>query len=583
MEWDDSKTKEKCWECGKQFSELTTLISHYKSHNNKATCHICKVNFRRLTSLSMHLDNVHLPARCEKCHEGFSSVWELNTHAEASCLGFKKTPSLLSSVIHPSQNRDNFPNETAQQITKLGLWDSLSKSRPKQRIEMKPEMAGKHENSIEYTMVEDDENIEIDCENAEDSSSTTSDEEVKTHFNPSELCPEDLESDGDSSSTDCSSGSSHSLDSKSMCEACGRGPYRSMKLHLLHCSGIKVQYPCTVCKKLCKSEAYLKEHHMPLYSCAVCGQVFPHENSLQHFQCPKGTKLDLLLFCVDSMPQVCKICKSFFRSEESLLNHITRVHTSVVSTKVCIITDASALTDKKVSLGGTQAISSQHAVHQVNGKFCDVQTRAGFLYAIPSSLLTSSSSSSTGKPLSTHVFVPLGATAASHPVSPPSTTIVGLFKNNSQDIALKKRMTKGWRSKASYPCRQCGAILRQPSFIISHRYLHRGPRSHRCPCGRAFKHRLHLLRHCVQHAETVSYICVGCGDTFTGAKLLAEHMKGKSQKSHRSGRTRKCKVKKKCRLPFTCDCGQLFFRPSAYIWHQIKNRRKAKRLKKPVK
>ncbi|KAK5862489.1 hypothetical protein PBY51_017880 [Eleginops maclovinus] len=174
------------------------------------------------------------------------------------------------------------------------------------------------------------------------------------------------------------------------------------------------------------------------------------------------------------------------------------------------------------------------------------------------------------------------ATAASHHVNPPATTILAMFKNNSQDVALKKRLNKGWRSKASYPCRQCGAILRQRSFIISHRYLHRGQRTHQCQCGRAFKHRLHLLRHCVQHAETVSYICVSCGETFTGAKLLAEHMKGKSQKSFHSGRTRKCKVKKKCRLSLTCVCGQIFFRPSAYIWHQLKNRAKAKRLKKPV-
>lgn len=177
-------------------------------------------------------------------------------------------------------------------------------------------------------------------------------------------------------------------------------------------------------------------------------------------------------------------------------------------------------------------------------------------------------------------FVPHSATdttpttAASDPISALKPTIMAMFENDSQDLAMMKRMNTGWRSKAPYPCRQCGAILRQPSFIISHRYLHRGRRSHQCQCGRAFKHRLHLLRHCVQHAETVSYICVSCGETFIGARLLAEHMKGKSWKKSRSGRTWKRKVKRKCRMPFTCDCGQLFFRPSAYIWHQLKNRTK---------
>ncbi|XP_034408919.1 zinc finger protein 70 isoform X2 [Cyclopterus lumpus] len=175
------------------------------------------------------------------------------------------------------------------------------------------------------------------------------------------------------------------------------------------------------------------------------------------------------------------------------------------------------------------------------------------------------------------------APAASDPITPPMPSIMALFENDSHDVAMMKRMNTGWRSKTPYPCRQCGAILRQPSFIISHRYLHRGHRSHKCQCGRAFKHQLHLLRHCVRHAETASYICVSCGETFTGAKLFAEHMRGKSRKKSFSGRTWKRKVKKKCRMPFTCDCGQLFFRPSAYIWHQLKNRTKTKQLKKPLK
>ncbi|CAB1427690.1 unnamed protein product [Pleuronectes platessa] len=100
------------------------------------------------------------------------------------------------------------------------------------------------------------------------------------------------------------------------------------------------------------------------------------------------------------------------------------------------------------------------------------------------------------------------AAATSDPDSPPAPTIMAVFENDSQYVALMKRMKTGWRSKVPYSCRQCGAVLRQPSFIISHRYLHRGYRSHRCQCGRAFRHRLHLLRHCVEHAEAMSYICV---------------------------------------------------------------------------
>lgn len=608
-------------------------MTHYKSHDIKATCYICKVTFRRLTSLSMHLDNVHSPPLCKKCHQSFSNVWEFNKHAEKHCAGsvpFQEAPFLISMVIDQSQSSDNCSNDmTAQQSTNSVLRDSVSELRPRQRIEMTPERPDTSENSVEYIVGEDDKDIDVDsdCEKADDSTSTESDDEDKTHSKPADLCPDDPESDDGSTSSNDSSDSSYSLHSKnppaalpsvnsSMCAACGRGPFRSMKLHLLHCSGIRVKYQCSVCKSIFLTEMSLKEHYMPLYSCEICGQVFPQENSYHHHQCPKGTKSPLVLFCSESMPEACKICKSFFTSEKTLLNHVARVHTSLVSTKVCIITNPSALTDKKFS-PGVRGTAAQSTISSINGigQIMNGKLRAGSLSTVvkssPSSFSTSFSHpdrpattcvASAAAPvgsgkdwalgpnnhLSAPLFVPPGAndttpaTAASDPVAPPMPTIMALFENDSQDVALMKRMNTGWRSKASYPCRQCGAMLRQPSLIISHRYLHRGHRSHQCQCGRAFKHRLHLLRHCVQHAETASYICVSCGETFTGAKLFAEHMTGKPQKKSHSEHSWKCKVKKKCRMPFTCDCGQLFVRPSAYIWHQLKNRTQTKQFKKPL-
>ncbi|XP_029361089.1 zinc finger protein 883 [Echeneis naucrates] len=563
----DARTQVKCWECGKKFSNITNLMSHYKSHNIKATCHICKVIFRRLTSLSTHLDNAHSPPLCKKCHQSFSNVWELNKHAEILCTGsvpFKEAPSLISAVIHQSQSTNIFSNElTLQQNT-----NSISELRHQQRIEMKPETT---ENSVEYIVGEDDIDIDMESDSGrlDNSTSSETDDEDEALHKPTNMCPDDPESDGASSSADNSSDSSNSLHSKqnpatlanvnsSICAACGRGPFRSMKLHLLHCSGVRVKYQCSLCKSLFLTETELNEHYMPLYSCDICGQVFSHENLYHHHQCPKNSKSPLVFFCSETMPKACNICKSFFTCETTLFNHVTRVHTSVVSTKVCIITNPSALPDKKVSGFCGTAISSPNQVT----RFID-QTYAG----------------SQSNPLKSDTDK-TRATAASEPASEPVPTIMAMFENDSQDVALMKRMNMGWRAKAPYPCRQCGAILRQPSLIISHRYLHRGHRSHQCQCGRAFKHRLHLLRHCVQHAEAIKYICVSCGETFTGARLLAEHMKGKSQKK---SRTRRRKVKRKCKMPFTCDCGQLFFRPSAYIWHQLQNWKKTKQLKKHLK
>ncbi|XP_060906844.1 myeloid zinc finger 1 [Labrus mixtus] len=456
--------------------------------------------------------------------------------------------------------------------------------RPRQRIEMKPEMSG---NSVEYIVGEDDNDLDMNnyCEKARVSGW---DGKNKKPSKPAGLCPVDPELDGGSSSTDDSSDSSyspqfkpppaiHSTNKNSVCATCGRGPFRSLKLHLLHCSGVRVKYQCFLCKELFMTETQLNEHYMSLYSCHICGQVFSHENLYYQHPCPKKSKSPLVLFCSESMPQCCNICKSFYASEKTLLSHVNKVHTSVVSTKVCIITNPSALTDK----AGQSASRPPEASNQVvNGKFCDTQACAS------SSSSLSTSSVPPGRSVQPPTALPpdtTPATTASVRDSPQMPTILAMFENDSQDVALMKRMNTGWRSKTPYPCRQCGAIFRQPSLVISHRYLHRGRRSHRCQCGRAFKHRLHLLRHCVQHAENMSYICVSCGETFTGATVLAEHIKGKSRKKSRSEPTQRRKVRKKCRMPFTCDCGQRFFRPSAYIWHQLKNGNKTKCLKKRLK
>lgn len=388
-----------------------------------------------------------------------------------------------------------------------------------------------------------------------------------------------------------------------VCSFCGRGPFRSLKIHLRHCT-VKGKHRCSLCKELFETETSLNEHFMLLYTCEVCGQVFSQEKSYHDHQCPKASKSPLVLFCSESLPKACNICKSFFTSQKTLLNHVNKVHMSVVSTKVCIIAKPSTVTNKNVSHGvngsAAQAYLRSPVIGSqvINGKLRVDQASAGSPTAvvkpvpsvsttspltdtspIPICLISAPKDGTSGRPTSQNFSSPSPSNVASDPVSPPMPTILALFENGSHKISLMKRMNTGWRFKAPHPCRQCGIIFRQPSLIISHRYRHRGRRSHKCQCGRAFKHRLHLLRHCVQHAETVNYICVSCGETFTGANLLAQHINGKSGNKSRSGRKCKLKVKRTCTVPFTCDCGQHFFRPSAYIWHQLQNNIKTKQSK----
>ncbi|KAL4657685.1 hypothetical protein GN956_G5066 [Arapaima gigas] len=154
-----------------------------------------------------------------------------------------------------------------------------------------------------------------------------------------------------------------------------------------------------------------------------------------------------------------------------------------------------------------------------------------------------------------------------------SLRILGLYVNCSQEFALQQRLEKSWRSKGVFLCRQCGAVSRQPSLCVRHRYLHRGSRPYRCHCGRTFLRRLHLLRHHIQHAEATRFVCAPCGQTFSGARDLARHKRG-----WRGTGRRRAKVRKDCRAPFYCDCGQFFQRPAAFLWHKLKNPDGLKRL-----
>lgn len=142
-----------------------------------------------------------------------------------------------------------------------------------------------------------------------------------------------------------------------------------------------------------------------------------------------------------------------------------------------------------------------------------------------------------------------------------------MFGNQSRELALQKRMCQSWRSKAVFPCRRCGAVSRQFSLGVRHRYQHRGPRLYRCQCGRTFHQRMHLLRHQVQHAEATRYVCAACGQMFSGTKLLACHR----PLFRITQSNRKKQVTKECRNVFQCYCGHSFMRPAALLWHMLKN------------
>ncbi|XP_051576641.1 uncharacterized protein si:dkey-79d12.4 [Myxocyprinus asiaticus] len=164
------------------------------------------------------------------------------------------------------------------------------------------------------------------------------------------------------------------------------------------------------------------------------------------------------------------------------------------------------------------------------------------------------------------------ASTQTSPVQIPTSgplEIVAMFLNKSKDLAQKKQLHQSWRSKTIFPCRHCGAISRQLSLRVRHRYLHQGSRLYICQCGKSFQRQLHLLRHQVQHAESVLFVCARCGNTFEGAHKLSWH-KQRLHRKHKTSNGRQY-AKKKCIAAFDCICGQVFSRPSALLWHMLKN------------
>lgn len=204
------------------------------------------------------------------------------------------------------------------------------------------------------------------------------------------------------------------------------------------------------------------------------------------------------------------------------------------------------------------------------------QNHSSFGVHLPHPLLSQACSpesipSQTGQqPESSVPFLDICRSSPSTQILPSSQAplkIVAMFVNQSKELALQKRMRQSWRTKAVFSCRQCGAVSRQFSLGVRHRYQHRGPRLHRCQCGRAFQQRMHLLRHQVQHAEATRYVCAACGRMFCGTQNLACHR----PLFRVTPTNKKRNAKKECRNMFQCYCGLSFMRPAALLWHLLKN------------
>ena len=225
---------------------------------------------------------------------------------------------------------------------------------------------------------------------------------------------------------------------------------------------------------------------------------------------------------------------------------------SVSNTVFPQVSVSSPLPSSQTSSSSSAAVGASVPFQVPNS--ASVTTKQPILSRVPTHPPATASRSSTSSSLV--------LTSASGPLR-----ILFMFLNQSRELSLALRMKTRWHYKEVFTCRQCGAVSRQPSLVVLHRYRHRkAPRLHRCRCGRRFQARLHLLRHQLLHAEATRYICTPCGDSFEGARRLVRHKANCS-------RTRKISDRVDCWRPFVCTCGRRFVRPSALLWHKLNNSR----------
>ncbi|KAJ8287663.1 hypothetical protein COCON_G00003220 [Conger conger] len=298
-----------------------------------------------------------------------------------------------------------------------------------------------------------------------------------------------------------------------------------------------------------------------MYACDLCREVFPEQVSYRRHHCPvKAAIMSWRGPASIPAPAIQNPTAAPIPAPGALRTIAVPSASSLVSTPGQVLNSGSGVL-KVAQTGVPCTIQNPTLVSSL-------PVASGPVFTLPSIMLPSPSPSvqSGSRPIMATVVFNGNAP------NPGPLKILGMFANRSQEVALGKRLEKSWRSKGVFLCRQCGAISRQPSLGVRHRYLHRGSRRHRCHCGRTFLHLLHLLRHHVQHAEATRFVCAPCGRTFSGARCLARHKQDQEGKRKRMRKRKKReRSRKDCHAPFSCDCGQIFHRPTAFLWHKLKN------------
>ncbi|XP_026140814.1 uncharacterized protein LOC113116713 isoform X1 [Carassius auratus] len=566
-----------CCVCGENIPLLNKLIDHFKTHTAEVSCHLCRTKFGQVMSLAVHLKNAH-PRKnfmCGICRTLFRCTWRLNGHMEKHqkdtmevkpvvkveqteeisirenirCTDMRQitlmdhsycvsdqaatndTYSAIQKHIDNDTNSTNQESHIETQTERLALFDkqndtltfSLCPWNQSEREHLSFKLKVEYEDGLGETAA---------CETAaedeirlmEDDESTDTDEDVNTYSLLSDDTAYNLDDDfsSESDGSDSRSSSCGRHQSVNTISPAPDPPHLTLQQLLQTTPLVPAKMSDLVPQFVAMPQTLIRPH-------------FPHSSCVARPKIPVH------------IPSVVR----------PLMSNLARMTPRFPTTS-----NSPFPSQDVVSFSPTVNISAP----------CLVSANRPVLRQTPAAEIN--------VPLMTSVTCPTlvsALTEHNQPQIPPAQVqaplqIVAMFVNQSRDLALQKRLKQSWRSKTIFPCRHCGAVSRQPSLKVRHRYLHRGSRLYRCQCGRSFQGQLHLLRHQIQHAESVRFVCAQCGNTFEGAHKLTWH-----KQKHRNGR--RC-VKKTCKAAFDCSCGQMFTRPSALLWHMLQNSKLSKHTRK---
>ncbi|XP_062825367.1 uncharacterized protein LOC100566328 [Anolis carolinensis] len=132
-----------------------------------------------------------------------------------------------------------------------------------------------------------------------------------------------------------------------------------------------------------------------------------------------------------------------------------------------------------------------------------------------------------------------------------------------------------------YKCSRCGMGFNRSSNMLAHQRTHTGEKSFRCPkCGISFSRKQALIDHGRIHTGEKPYKCSVCGKSFSRRNNLASHQKIHTEKKPfeccECGESfrRSCTLTKHFRIhtgekPYKClECGRSFTQSSTLMYHQ---------------